>query len=403
MAHDVFISHSSKDKAVADAVCATMEAAGIRCWIAPRDILPGANWGEAIIDALSTSKAMVLIFSANSNVSGQVVREVERAVSKNIPVVPFRIANVPLSKALEYFLSTAHWLDAFPLYEEHIAVLSQRLLGLIEKDLPNREAARPPSPSVQAEPSRRDTRARNRLLAAGVISLAVCLTIVGVTTSMLGRRSQMERSTRAPASAERIIAGEQAGDSSLASAAEGECVFRDDFSTPMLDAQWGIYGVPRIDAAAGRVIFPDGETYIIDRSRRSRVNPGEIEMTLCLAERDRRVNRGGCFRALLFSSPPGTYGYANGAYQVCWFANGELKINWLWGGIDQETVLTHCPFDAERDYVFSIYYTAESISVSVDGIERLRCAARGGNTEGFMHYGFWGAGAIDSFCMKTGR
>jgi hypothetical protein len=134
MPHDVFISHSSKDKSVADAVCATLEASGIRCWIAPRDVLPGANWGEAIIDALSTSKAMVLIFSANSNESGQVVREVERAINKNIPVIPFRIENVPLSKAMEYFISTAHWLDAFPLYESHLAVLSQRLVGLIQHE-----------------------------------------------------------------------------------------------------------------------------------------------------------------------------------------------------------------------------------------------------------------------------
>ena len=40
MAHDVFISHSSKDKPIADAICANLEGTGIRCWIAPRDIAP---------------------------------------------------------------------------------------------------------------------------------------------------------------------------------------------------------------------------------------------------------------------------------------------------------------------------------------------------------------------------
>ena len=50
MAHDVFISYSTKDKPTADAACAALEAKGIRCWIAPRDILPGSDWGEAIID-----------------------------------------------------------------------------------------------------------------------------------------------------------------------------------------------------------------------------------------------------------------------------------------------------------------------------------------------------------------
>lgn len=41
--HDVFISYASSDKPVADAVCAALEQRGIRCWIAPRDILPGLD------------------------------------------------------------------------------------------------------------------------------------------------------------------------------------------------------------------------------------------------------------------------------------------------------------------------------------------------------------------------
>ena len=75
MAHDVFISYSSKDKLTADAVCAALEANGIRCWIAPRDILPGSDWGEAIIDAIHACRAMLLIFSSNSNASAQINRE----------------------------------------------------------------------------------------------------------------------------------------------------------------------------------------------------------------------------------------------------------------------------------------------------------------------------------------
>ncbi len=171
MPHDVFISHSSKDKAVADGVCATLEASGIRCWIAPRDILPGANWGEAIIDALSSSKAMVLIFSANSNESGQVVREVERAINKNIPVIPFRIENVPLSKAMEYFISTSHWLDAFPIYERHLAVLSQRLVGLIGNEPRSDGADRVRSPAAPYQPARRTGSGTPRLIAAGIATV----------------------------------------------------------------------------------------------------------------------------------------------------------------------------------------------------------------------------------------
>ena len=65
MAHQVFISYSSKDKPVADAVCAGLEARGIRCWIAPRDIVPGLEWRAAPVDGISGEKVMVLIFSGN--------------------------------------------------------------------------------------------------------------------------------------------------------------------------------------------------------------------------------------------------------------------------------------------------------------------------------------------------
>jgi hypothetical protein len=64
MAHDVFISHASRDKAIADAVCATLEQGGIRCWIAPRDVEPGADWGAALLRANKDSRVLVLVLSS---------------------------------------------------------------------------------------------------------------------------------------------------------------------------------------------------------------------------------------------------------------------------------------------------------------------------------------------------
>ena len=69
MPHDIFICHSAKDKPTADALCATLEAKGLRCWIAPRDVLPGADWSEAIIDAINGSRALVLVYSEHANTS----------------------------------------------------------------------------------------------------------------------------------------------------------------------------------------------------------------------------------------------------------------------------------------------------------------------------------------------
>jgi TIR domain len=133
MAHDVFISYSSRDKTTADATCAVLEAAGIRCWIAPRDITPGAEWGEAIIDAIAQARAFVLIFSANANDSAQIRREVERAVHKGIPVIPLRIEDIAPTRSLEYFIGTVHWLDALtPPIEAHLRRLVDSLKALLQ-------------------------------------------------------------------------------------------------------------------------------------------------------------------------------------------------------------------------------------------------------------------------------
>ena len=128
MTHDVFISYSSKDKSTADAVCAKLEQQGVRCWIAPRDIRPGQEWGEAIIDGIEGSRSFLLIFSSHANESQQIKREVERAVNRDLMIVPFRIEDVAPAKTLEYFISTPHWLDALtPPLEQHIDYLVDTL------------------------------------------------------------------------------------------------------------------------------------------------------------------------------------------------------------------------------------------------------------------------------------
>jgi hypothetical protein len=135
MAHDVFISYSANDKPIADAMCSTLESNGLRCWIAPRDILPGMDWGGSIIDAIATSRVMVLVLSSNSNTSSQVKREVERATNKDVIVIPFRIEDVSLSKSLEYQLSSTHWMDAVtPPIEEHLQTLAEKIRQLLPAD-----------------------------------------------------------------------------------------------------------------------------------------------------------------------------------------------------------------------------------------------------------------------------
>jgi hypothetical protein len=121
MAFDVFISYPHQEKAAADAACARLEAEGIRCWIAPRDITPSAAWAASIVDAIDKCRAMVLIFSTHTNQSKQVHREVQQAFDGEKPVIPLRIEDVKPEQALRYYMGSVHWLDALtPPLEQHL-------------------------------------------------------------------------------------------------------------------------------------------------------------------------------------------------------------------------------------------------------------------------------------------
>jgi tetratricopeptide (TPR) repeat protein len=160
MAHDVFISYSSKDKATADAVCAALEAHGVRCWIAPRDVMGGVPYGEALIDGINASRLFLLVFSAHSNSSSQVMREVERAASKGIAIIPFRIDDVLPSKNMEFFLSTPHWLDALtPPLEKHLEHLVETVRLLLAR-FDNQPA--PETEAQKTEPKKADSAIKAR-------------------------------------------------------------------------------------------------------------------------------------------------------------------------------------------------------------------------------------------------
>jgi len=146
MAHDIFISFSSKDKAIADAIVTKMESSALRCWVAPRDITPGHDWGGSIVEAIEESRIFILVFSESSNNSDQVKREVERAVSKGVVILPFRISDVSPSKNMEYYISTTHWLDALtrPI-EKHIDTLVDHAKKIVNVEVisPHTDAVEP--------------------------------------------------------------------------------------------------------------------------------------------------------------------------------------------------------------------------------------------------------------------
>lgn len=108
----IYLSYSSNDKAVAEAICNGLEEKGLKCWIPARDVQLGQSYGEAVINAIEKCNAVIVIFSSNSNSSQQVLREVGKAVEKDKIIVTLKIQDIPPSKHLEYYLSTPFTLDA---------------------------------------------------------------------------------------------------------------------------------------------------------------------------------------------------------------------------------------------------------------------------------------------------
>jgi formylglycine-generating enzyme required for sulfatase activity len=217
MAHDVFISYSSKDKIIADAVCAKLENNQIRCWIAPRDILPGMEYGQALVEAIKKSRAVVLVLSSNSNVSSQVMREIERAVSNEIPIIPLRIENILPSESMEFYLSSVHWLDAItPPIEKHLdkltdtvvrilgekVSLEQGAVGFLEKAPPG--IAGVPQSGLKSAQSGRKLRPLPLLITALAILLAVIAFTVWGMPLLVGRLAPTPTATSVPTPTPRL-------------------------------------------------------------------------------------------------------------------------------------------------------------------------------------------------------
>ena len=108
----IFISHSSKEAGIANELLNAIETAGNRCFIAPRDIRLGHEYAEEIANGIDSVDAVLLLLSEASNNSPHVLREIERAVSKGIPVLVYKLGDVRLTKSMEYFLMTRQWMEA---------------------------------------------------------------------------------------------------------------------------------------------------------------------------------------------------------------------------------------------------------------------------------------------------
>ena len=172
MSYDVFISHSDRDRAVAEAACDAIERAGHLCWLAPRDARTGEEPAAASFAAIGASKVFLLILSSESADSKQILREAERARAAGLGLIPLRVAQVEPGDQLHYHLADAVMLEAVrtPLSDhlDHLVAIVGRMLDGGE-GAPLRPLTQPPLPRV---PLRRPTPAWLPIAIAGAAGVA---------------------------------------------------------------------------------------------------------------------------------------------------------------------------------------------------------------------------------------
>ena len=195
----VFISYASQDTAVAAALVEALERHGITCWIAPRDVKAGALYADAIMRAISSARAFVLVLSGSAIASSHVSKEIERACSKKRPIIALRIDAAPLTPALEYFLSESQWVEAQAgnidaAYVKLIDAIREPARAVPESPVAVTHGTSDRTASSSAHPKSR----RNRILfAAGLALVGVALASLLANKFWLAKHIASESPTTA--------------------------------------------------------------------------------------------------------------------------------------------------------------------------------------------------------------
>ena len=381
MAHDVFISYSTKDKTVADAVCAKLERQEIRCWIAPRDVPPGQSWVAVIVEAISNSQVFVLVFSDGSNKSNQVIREVGEAVDNGIPIIPLRIEDVEPSKEMRYYIKSIHWLDAMtPPLEKHLHKLInsvQALLSVEAGDVPPKATM----PVVEAPTKKRWPLP---MWATGLIVLATLLIVGGGIMAIINNDSKASSmdltSVQSPSGTilptEAVVTEEVIAEAAQVSSNqnEGEGWHPLDFMLPSPQL-WKTTG----DNSYTAIGPSDWDAFAWS----TEIVEGDLAVSLDLERPKSRSD--GC--VIVYG---GGIEFSDGSLIFC--------IDWNGYGLEKHTkyhegenILAFSPWDNESDEVFSV--TIEIIddvaSMYVDGQKVLSTIFDTEEIEGWGRIGLW--------------
>jgi hypothetical protein len=104
-AGSLFVSYSHQDRRRVEPIVSTIESLGRRVWMDRENISGQSGWAGQIVRAIRDSRAVVLMASANSYASDQVVRELYLAMNHKKPIVPIELEMAEVPDELQYILA----------------------------------------------------------------------------------------------------------------------------------------------------------------------------------------------------------------------------------------------------------------------------------------------------------
>jgi hypothetical protein len=179
----VFISHSESDRARIEPIVGALRRSGIRVWIAPDDVPPGADYSIASDEAIESCTAFVVFVSEAAGLSRHVRAETQMAFTLNKPIFPVRLDDAPPPKGLRFFLNVQHWTNAFGQIDDR--ALARLVSAILESVGKESGTASPPRPSPTPTPSQKPTPTR-----AQWVGIAVVAGLIGLIVAIIAMGSQ---------------------------------------------------------------------------------------------------------------------------------------------------------------------------------------------------------------------
>lgn len=105
--YDVFVSYSSQDQRIADMLIKSLNAHGMKTWIATENINAG-SYAKQIVNGIRNSSIFVVIISKNSIESQHVLNEIDQAFKRlgdGMKIMPLMIDDAEMSDECSYYLA----------------------------------------------------------------------------------------------------------------------------------------------------------------------------------------------------------------------------------------------------------------------------------------------------------